>query len=103
LPSSILESFIFGVDLCIGAIATDLAIIYAIQSVETINSASQLMAKTVSVLIMHFIAATWAVLTLRRLNYQQQKNKILLVLFVDLIGLGSIFTSFFVLGDLVAL
>jgi len=61
------------------------------------------MAKTVSVLIMHFIAATWAVLTLRRLNYQQQKNKILLVLFVDLIGLGSIFTSFFVLGDLVAL
>jgi len=102
LAPGILESFTFGVDLCIGALATDLAIIFAILSGGSSSSVFILIATTVSVLILHFIIAAIAVFVLRSWsNDEQERRRIAAVQLANILGLTAIFTSFLILGSLI--
>jgi len=102
LAPGTLESFAFGLDLCIGALSTDLAIIYAVLSSRIVETMPQLVTTAVSVLVLHFITATVTVFILRAWsNHESRRIRVVAMQAANFMGLIAIFSSFLILGNLI--
>lgn len=96
LPSDSYSDLLnLGIDLCISAMATDLAAIAAIKSIGTTDSAILLMVQTASVLVIHFIAATGVTLALRTSNaYTHTVHRTRMWVLADIIGVFALISSY---------
>ena len=98
------DSFSCGLDLCVGALYTDIAIAYSTLSYDAARSAVTSVTTTMSLFVFHLIAASIIVLILRHCNSDEFRTKeksrtvkLILLQFTNVLGIGALIAAFVIL------